>query len=106
MHQLNKEWSTGEQPITALSERVTKRYDHLNPVSHHECGVFLFAKKKKEAKKEIKTMKTKMILCPFVLILSFFSRNVLGATEGTYNTFYGWTAGIGITDGTCNTFKG
>jgi len=51
-------------------------------------------------------MKTKMILCPFVLILSFFSRNVLGATEGTYNTFYGWTAGIGITDGTCNTFKG
>ena len=106
MHQLNKEWSTGEQPITALSERVTKRYDHLNPVSHFEYGVFYFRKKNLKGEKETEAMKTKMILCSFVLLFSLFSRNASGATEGVYNTSYGWLAGASITDGTCNTFLG
>lgn len=48
-----------------------------------------------------------MILCPFVFILSFFSRNVLGGQETAFNTFYGLFAGANIKDGgNYNTFIG
>ncbi len=52
-------------------------------------------------------MKTKMILCSFVLLLLFFSRNALGGQETAFNTFYGLFAGANIKDGgNYNTFIG
>ena len=52
-------------------------------------------------------MKTKIILCVMVLLLSAFTGSVFGGTEGSWNTFYGLDAGNSIAvGGTENTFIG
>ena len=38
-------------------------------------------------------MKTKIMICSMVLLLSAFTGSVFGGTEGATNTFYGTGAG-------------
>jgi hypothetical protein len=52
-------------------------------------------------------MKTKIIFCSIILLLSAFTRSVLGGTEGNINTFYGTGAGVSTTgDDDTDTFIG
>ena len=52
-------------------------------------------------------MKTKIMLCAIVLLLSAFTGSVFGGTEGTINTFYGTGAGASTTgDNDYDTFIG
>jgi len=52
-------------------------------------------------------MKTKIMICSIVLLLSVFTGSVFGGTEGPSNTFYGQEAGYSIAgDGLYNTFIG
>jgi len=51
-------------------------------------------------------MKTKIMFCTMVLLLSAFTGSVFGGMEGVTNTFYGLNAGNGTTTGTYDTFIG
>ena len=51
-------------------------------------------------------MKTEVIICVLVLILTAFSGNVMAGSEVDSNTLYGRNAGSSITGGHDNTFIG
>jgi len=51
-------------------------------------------------------MKTRIMVCCLVLMLSIFAGSAFGGHESDSNTWYGLDAGSSITDGTNNTFIG